>query len=57
MKIKTKNELGKKAWDWDKAKHLFNRAGFGGKPTEIDEAVTSGFDFQYPWPGNKDLDQ
>ena len=35
MKITAKNELSNRACDWVKAKHLFNRAGFGGKPTDF----------------------
>lgn len=30
------------AWTWEKARHLLFRAGFGGKPTEIEEAVRQG---------------
>ena len=35
MKINTENELSSRAWDWGNAKHLFNRAGFGGKSTDF----------------------
>ncbi|MGH2371878.1 MAG: DUF1800 family protein, partial [bacterium] len=30
-------------WDYTKAAHLLNRAGFGGKPAEIDRLVQIGF--------------
>jgi uncharacterized protein (DUF1800 family) len=33
-----------KNWSWEKARHLLFRAGFGGKSTEIQEAVEKGLD-------------
>jgi len=31
-------------WDWNKAAHLLNRAGFGGTPEQIDALYHAGFD-------------
>ena len=29
-------------WNWEKARHLLFRAGFGGKPEEIETALDKG---------------
>ncbi|MFQ5706198.1 MAG: DUF1800 family protein [bacterium] len=44
MEAKTFNRNDKKSWDWVAARHLLNRAGFGGKPKEIEDFRDAGFD-------------
>ena len=34
--------ISTQAWDYDKAAHLLNRAGFGGTPAEIEAAQKKG---------------
>lgn len=41
--MKTEN-FDKNPWDWTKARHLLNRAGFGGKPSEIELLDKIGLD-------------
>ncbi len=42
MNIPSLNKVDQANWTWEKAKHLLNRAGFGGRRDEIDAFVQAG---------------
>ena len=42
MTTKSGSKLSSGSWNWSSAKHLLNRAGFGGKPVEVSTFVEAG---------------